>query len=356
MPEMDGLEATAVIREREKATGRHIPVIAMTAHAMKGDEQRCLTAGMDAYIAKPIKPDALFAVLDRHRSRDAASAELGRLNSSWTGPKAFGHVRGDAGLLRELTAIFLDECRSGEPRFATASPRSDAELVGRTAHTVKGSLGMFAAQDAYAAAEELETMARDGMLADGPAALDRLEHELAGFASAADRVREGRSAITGDMLTIDTDHLWRAHVMPKVLIVDDSPVDRRLAGKMLETRPDSSEDAGRDRHQCASTPPNGKEALDMIAAKARTRSITDLQMPGHERARPRPAGPGPVPTGPGHPDDGHGSEELAVRALHQRGASYVPKREMATDLLETVETVIEAAHGKRDLHAADVNH
>ena len=65
MPEMDGLEATLAIREKEKSTGAHIPIIAMTAHALKGDEERCLSAGMDAYISKPIRTNELFATIER---------------------------------------------------------------------------------------------------------------------------------------------------------------------------------------------------------------------------------------------------------------------------------------------------
>jgi len=63
---MDGFEATAVIRKREKISGRHIPIIAMTAHALKGDEERCLQAGMDAYIAKPIRSADLLELVERH--------------------------------------------------------------------------------------------------------------------------------------------------------------------------------------------------------------------------------------------------------------------------------------------------
>ena len=65
MPEMDGLEATAAIRQRERSTGRHTPIVAMTAHALKSDEERCLSAGMDAYISKPIRTNELFTTIER---------------------------------------------------------------------------------------------------------------------------------------------------------------------------------------------------------------------------------------------------------------------------------------------------
>jgi CheY-like chemotaxis protein len=75
MPEMDGFEATASIRARERATaGPHVPIIALTAHAMQGDRQRCLDADMDGYVAKPIKPVELFEVIDRVMAASAAHA------------------------------------------------------------------------------------------------------------------------------------------------------------------------------------------------------------------------------------------------------------------------------------------
>jgi len=135
--------------------------------------------------------------------------------------------------------------------------------------------------------------------------------------------------------------------MSKVLIVDDSPVDRRLAGKMLETRPESSEEPGATGLSVLYAS-DGKEALEIIGRESPDAVVTDLQMPGMNgldlvlqvRAR--------FPLVPVILMTAHGSEELAVRALTSGAASYVPKREMATDLLETVESVIESAHGKRD--------
>ena len=76
MPEMDGFEATAAIRQKEKFSGRHIPIIAMTANALKGDQERCLEAGMDAYIAKPIRTKELFAAIEAILDRNGATQAL----------------------------------------------------------------------------------------------------------------------------------------------------------------------------------------------------------------------------------------------------------------------------------------
>jgi len=69
MPEMDGLETTAAIRAQEQKSGRHLPIIALTSHAMQGDQERCFAAGVDAYISKPMKVDELYAAIDRLCSR-----------------------------------------------------------------------------------------------------------------------------------------------------------------------------------------------------------------------------------------------------------------------------------------------
>lgn len=132
--------------------------------------------------------------------------------------------------------------------------------------------------------------------------------------------------------------------MSKVLVVDDSPVDRRLAGRLLERRAAGAAPTG----ITVLTAENGREALEVIARETPDAVVTDLQMPevnGLElvvQVRSR------YPLIPVVLMTAHGSEELAVRALNSGAASYVPKRELGRDLLETVEAVVEAALGKRD--------
>jgi two-component system, sensor histidine kinase and response regulator len=78
MPEMDGMEATTIIREKEKKNGKHQPIVALTAHALTGDRDRCLTAGMDGYLTKPIRPQELDQILDSYVNRRSALPELVR--------------------------------------------------------------------------------------------------------------------------------------------------------------------------------------------------------------------------------------------------------------------------------------
>ncbi len=130
MPELDGLEATAAIRarEREEGAGEHLPIIAMTAHAMKGDRERCLAAGMDAYVSKPLRPGELYDVLDRI----ATAGGAGRDGAADTAPElarfdmdaALDRVDGDAGLMRELVELFLEECRRADAGHPPGDRRS----------------------------------------------------------------------------------------------------------------------------------------------------------------------------------------------------------------------------------------
>jgi CheY-like chemotaxis protein len=182
MPEMDGLDAAAVIRKAEECTGGHVPIIAMTAYAMTGDRERCLAAGMDAYVAKPIRAEELFAVIGQLTVAPAAlPAEA---NGACQEPvlnraEALDRVGGDEDLFRELAAVFLDQSPRWLSAIRQALDGQDAAQLRAAAHPLKGSLGTFAAQTAVAAALRLETMGRKGDLTGGREALADLEREMA---------------------------------------------------------------------------------------------------------------------------------------------------------------------------------
>ncbi len=179
MPEMGGMEATGIIRAAEVATGAHLPIVALTAHAMKGDREACLGAGMDAYLAKPVRPHELLAVLD-HLMGFAAAPEPMAVHKepAFDAADVLARVEGDRSLLAELVAIFLEESpiRLGEIRRCLAS--GDAKGVERAAHTLRGSVGSLGARAAAQAALALEIKGRDGALAGAEAEFAELEREM----------------------------------------------------------------------------------------------------------------------------------------------------------------------------------
>src|SRR5262245_3001762 len=131
MPEMDGFEATRRIREREQTTGDHVPIIAMTAHAMKGDRERCLEEGMDGYISKPLRPNELFesveslAAVARAGSKPAAPP-CDEAMPPFDEAIALRSVGGDRELLSEIIEAFLEECPRLTAALAAAILRGDA--------------------------------------------------------------------------------------------------------------------------------------------------------------------------------------------------------------------------------------
>jgi signal transduction histidine kinase/DNA-binding response OmpR family regulator len=182
MPEMDGLTATRLIRENERMTGRHIPIIAMTAHAMRGDREKCLAAGMDSYVPKPINPEEFYAVIESLVPGSGVPAEA---KSELESPAAVVdmnalliRVEGDKDLLAQMAELFLEECPQSLCTIREAVLRRDAKELERSAHTLKSAVGNFAAQKAVEAALELETMARDGDLNEAEKAYQALEQEI----------------------------------------------------------------------------------------------------------------------------------------------------------------------------------
>ena len=182
MPGMDGFEATSAIREREKTTGGHIPIVAMTAHAMKGDRERCLEAGMDKYVSKPIRAGEMFATIEgvvggaRDDQRIAAARSQCDDVISWE--DAVKQMEGDVELLKEIAEMFLEESPVLMDRMRQAAAEGDCKKLERAAHTIKGSVGNFAAKSAFEAAQMLEKIGREGDLDQAAEAFKALEREI----------------------------------------------------------------------------------------------------------------------------------------------------------------------------------
>jgi CheY-like chemotaxis protein len=188
MPEMDGFETTTVIRKGEQSTGKHLPIIAMTAHAMEGDRARCLAAGMDAYIAKPIDTRELLDAIEnlRQSPANAEGATTGkhREQEPIDTASALARVGGNVELLREMMALFLDELPGLLTSLREAVTAEDAKAVERAAHKLKGSVGNFSAHPAFEALLELEILGRDGNLSKAEPVYADLEKELQRLKSA----------------------------------------------------------------------------------------------------------------------------------------------------------------------------
>jgi two-component system, sensor histidine kinase and response regulator len=177
MPEMGGLETTAVIRTKEKGGAAHVPILAMTAHALEGDRERCLAAGMDGYIAKPIRPQEMFRAIENLGSgpeKPAAPLDSDILDRR----EVLYRFDDDMELLREAVQDFLEECPRRLAALRGALACGDSDAVARLAHAVKGSVGNFAARRAVDAAQKLETIGREGEAARGLEAYTELEEAI----------------------------------------------------------------------------------------------------------------------------------------------------------------------------------
>jgi PAS domain S-box-containing protein len=182
MPELDGLETTAIIRKKEKTTGRHVPIIAMTARAMKGDRERCLAAGMDGYVSKPVQPELLFQAIEVliPTASDVSAGRMSKTGATkaFNNSKAMARVQGDSALLREMAELFLKNSPKLLEEIRQALGQGNRQALERAAHTLKGSVSNFAAHAALEAAKRLEHIARQGDLDDSAQALQSLEQEL----------------------------------------------------------------------------------------------------------------------------------------------------------------------------------
>jgi CheY-like chemotaxis protein len=181
MPEMGGLEATAAIRERERETGRHIPIVAMTAHAMKGDRERCLDAGMDDYLSKPVRAEELNQAIQRvvPQPPKAASTAVPEQAADADEEAALLARFGDRKFLRGMVRIFQADSAKTLSRIREAIAQQDAEGLRSAAHALKGSAANFLAKEAVDAAYQVELMGREQKLSGAEAGCRRLEAEIA---------------------------------------------------------------------------------------------------------------------------------------------------------------------------------
>ncbi|HLH21544.1 MAG TPA: response regulator [Chloroflexota bacterium] len=184
MPDMDGFEASVEIRRREGGA-RHIPIIAMTGNAMEGDRERCLAAGMDGYISKPVRVEELQQALERWlRSPDPPlAAGSAALTPSGGAPVTLDETvltelaSGEPDVVAELIDQFAGEAAARGQAVRTALMARDAAALRQAAHLLKGEAGSIGARELEAACGRLEALARGGTLGD-----DR--HLLAAFDAA----------------------------------------------------------------------------------------------------------------------------------------------------------------------------
>jgi CheY-like chemotaxis protein len=175
MPVMGGFEATAAIREREQAHGlARIPIVAMTAHAMKGDRERCLAAGMDEYLTKPLDSRRLCAVVEAIADARPCS---GCVEAPTLPDEVLARVGGDRDLLVEISRLFLDDAPRHLAAMRAAIDAGDAEGLCRAAHALKGAAANFDARSVVDAARALEDIGRRAALDTAAGAWTTLSRE-----------------------------------------------------------------------------------------------------------------------------------------------------------------------------------
>jgi PAS domain S-box-containing protein len=186
MPVLDGLRATAMIREREKALGSHLPIIGVTAHAREEDRKRCLEAGMDGFVTKPIRSQDLFAEIARVAGRQspletmpsAPRVPASAADAIFDRAGLLERVEGDEDLLAEIVQLFLDELPRTLEELRAAERSGDLKSLARAAHKIRGALSNLCVPAAVAAATNLEHLANGGDSAVARRGFETLAAEL----------------------------------------------------------------------------------------------------------------------------------------------------------------------------------
>jgi signal transduction histidine kinase/CheY-like chemotaxis protein len=190
MPVMDGLEATIAIREGERVTGQHVRIVAMTAHAMNRDRERCLAAGMDGFLSKPIDPRMLFAVIEQQEAGgnpktpdDEQQEARGSTKTPDDAPATFDkralreRLSGDEQLMVDVIHLFIEDCPGRLSAIGAAVDRRDGESLRIAAHALAGSAANLAATGLFEAARILERIGAESRMDAAEAAWRRLSAE-----------------------------------------------------------------------------------------------------------------------------------------------------------------------------------
>jgi two-component system, sensor histidine kinase and response regulator len=174
MPEMNGYEATAAIRQSELGMGRHCFIVAMTAEAMKGDREKCLAAGMDDYISKPFEPEELQRVISLApaKSMIVKSEIADKPLLDWE--HLLTQTCNDEQLARKLGEVYLKESATLIGQMQTAVATNDAKRLQRSAHTLKTAASYFGAASIVESAKQLESLGANGELSDAATILASL--------------------------------------------------------------------------------------------------------------------------------------------------------------------------------------
>jgi CheY-like chemotaxis protein len=193
---MIGFEATVLIRAREAGAKRRLPIIALTAHAMVGDRERCLEAGMDGYVTKPIQPAALEQAIRLATGRGSALRLPPAAEGVFDRNAVLERVGGSEELLAEVVGLFAQEGARLYGELRAAFDQGDARRVEKLAHALKGMVGVFGATAASRSALEVEALARRGQVEQAGAVIDRLGREV-------DALRAALEAFAGRGLVLE---------------------------------------------------------------------------------------------------------------------------------------------------------
>ncbi len=181
MPRMDGLEATRQIRDWEARKGiSPVPIIAMTAHAMKGDRERCFAAGMDEYLSKPIRTEELFSILGGWKSAEGQSTGKSALQlPGIDAERALSGVGGKRELLAKVSEKFVENYRNSAQQVLECLDREDWSGARETVHNIKGVSGIFSARKLFAASRDLDAALKETSARPSDFLLREFEDSLA---------------------------------------------------------------------------------------------------------------------------------------------------------------------------------